>query len=455
MVDTTSITSLIKAFRAETSKDSINPERLGSLLQKLADVLAQAASIADIGASTELADRLKKVANVLTALYVGSEDTKKIKLSYKTVSMTTGEENTFPDVIAIPSANSNKAGSMTAAHVRKLNENANNITSLGSSLSEETASRQSEDKAIRQSLTSLSGELTTLATNIKNVSDSVGSETASRQNADKSIQQSITNLSGELSSLAQQITNLSTRINSESSARVTGDSALSNRVTTLESSVKSHTSSINTLKYDQETTDHSISDLNSTQTKQAKQLATVETDVASLKKNDYTHIEAIVSDGVLTIPQAASLIARGLTPLIFRRTISQSRKSPDENNIREYMDKKHGWRLHYGEGKIKFENGVMQIRDDRTEHGADDSHYYTDPAILFKIRDEKYVGFGKRSYGLTTAHRFKFAVAFAKDPVFGKPFDFSCLRTNLATFRVYALYHMIGDKMEYIFSYSI
>ena len=48
MVDTTSLNSLIKALRAETTKGSINPERLGSLLQKIADVLATSASMSDI-----------------------------------------------------------------------------------------------------------------------------------------------------------------------------------------------------------------------------------------------------------------------------------------------------------------------------------------------------------------------------------------------------------------------
>jgi hypothetical protein len=36
MIDITAITNLISAFRAETVKDSISPERMGGILQQMA-----------------------------------------------------------------------------------------------------------------------------------------------------------------------------------------------------------------------------------------------------------------------------------------------------------------------------------------------------------------------------------------------------------------------------------
>lgn len=417
MVDTTSITSLIKAFRAETSKDSINPERLGSLLQKIADTLATAASISDIGASTELVARLNKVGQVLTALSVGSDDTKKIKLSYNTVSIQTGETASFPDAISIPSANSNKAGAMTAAHVRKLNELATNLTSLTQSFA-----------SLGQALANETGERTGAMSNF-------GQQLANEQSARKT-----------------EDTNLSNRINAEASARVTADTAQSNRINALETSYRNLNTAISTLQNKDKSigsdivslersiddVNHSVFDAKNDIDNLRNQIKTTKENLATHEQDDYTHIETVARNGTITVPGAAGLVGRGLIPLIFRCTISQSRRTPDENGRREYMDKKHGWHVHYGEDKIKFKNETMMIRDDRKDSSTKDE-YFTDASTLFHFPKDHVVGYGKRSYNLSHGKRFKFAIAFAKKPNFKDNFDFSCLRTNLATFRVFAV----------------
>ena len=417
MVDTTSITSLIKAFRAETSKDSINPERLGSLLQKIADTLATAASISDIGASTELVTRLNKVGQVLTALSVGSDDTKKIKLSYNTVSIQTGETASFPDAISIPSANSNKAGAMTAAHVRKLNELATNLTSLTQSFA-----------SLGQALANETGERTGAMSNF-------GQQLANEQSARKT-----------------EDNNLSNRINAEASARVTADTAQSNRINALETSYRNLNTAISTLQNKDKSigsdivslersiddVNHSVFDAKNDIDNLRNQIKTTKENIANHEQDDYTHIETVARNGTITVPGAAGLVGRGLIPLIFRCTISQSRRTPDENGKREYMDKKHGWHVHYGEDKIKFKNETMMIRDDRKDSSTKDE-YFTDASTLFHFPKDHVVGYGKRSYNLAHGKRFKFAIAFAKKPNFKDNFDFSCLRTNLATFRVFAV----------------
>ena len=417
MVDTTSITSLIKAFRAETSKDSINPERLGSLLQKIADTLATAASISDIGASTELVTRLNKVGQVLTALSVGSDDTKKIKLSYNTVSIQTGETASFPDAISIPSANSNKAGAMTAAHVRKLNELATNLTSLTQSFA-----------SLGQALANETGERTGAMSNF-------GQQLANEQSARKT-----------------EDNNLSNRINAEASARVTADTAQSNRINALETSYRNLNTAISTLQNKDKSigsdivslersiddVNHSVFDAKNDIDNLRNQIKTTKENLATHEQDDYTHIETVARNGTITVPGAAGLVGRGLIPLIFRCTISQSRRTPDENGRREYMDKKHGWHVHYGEDKIKFKNETMMIRDDRKDSSTKDE-YFTDASTLFHFPKKHIVGYGKRTYDLNKGHRFKFAVAFAKAPDFKGNFNFSCLRTNLATFRVFAV----------------
>ncbi len=417
MVDTTSLTSLIKVFRAETSKDSINPERLGSLLQKIADTLATAASISDIGASTELVARLNKVGQVLTELSVGSDDTKKIKLSYNTISIQTGETASFPDAISIPSANSNKAGAMTAAHVRKLNELATNLTSLTQSFA-----------SLGQALANETGERTGAMSNF-------GQQLANEQSARKT-----------------EDTNLSNRINAEASARVTADTAQSNRINALETSYRNLNTAISTLQNKDKSigsdivslersiddVNHSVFDAKNDIDNLRNQIKTTKENLATHEQDDYTHIETVARNGTITVPGAAGLVGRGLIPLIFRCTISQSRRTPDENGRREYMDKKHGWHVHYGEDKIKFKNETMMIRDDRKDSSTKDE-YFTDASTLFHFPKDHVVGYGKRSYNLAHGKRFKFAIAFAKKPNFKDNFDFSCLRTNLATFRVFAV----------------
>lgn len=426
MVDTTSLTSLIKVFRAETSKDSINPERLGSLLQKIADALATAASISDIGASTELVTRLNKVGHVLTALSVGSDDTKKIKLSYNTVNMQTGVTASFPDAISIPSANSNKAGAMTAAHVRKLNELATNLTSLTQSFA-----------SLGQALANETGERT-------GAMSSFGQQLANEQSARKT-----------------EDTNLSNRINAEASARVTADTAHSNRINALETSYRNLNSAISTLQNKDKSigndivslersiddVNHSVFDARNDIDNIRNQLKTTKENLATHEQDDYTHIETVARNGTITVPGAAGLVGRGLIPLIFRCTISQSRRSPDTDGKRAYMDKKHGWHVHYGEDKIKFKNETMMIRDDRKDSSTKDE-YFTDASTLFHFPKDHVVGYGKRSYNLAHGKRFKFAIAFAKAPDFKGNFNFSCLRTNLATFRVFAVTRTDGHGNE-------
>ena len=42
MIDTTALTALITAFRAEVTQNSISPEKVGSILQYIANLLATA-----------------------------------------------------------------------------------------------------------------------------------------------------------------------------------------------------------------------------------------------------------------------------------------------------------------------------------------------------------------------------------------------------------------------------
>ena len=54
MIDTTALTALITAFRAEVTQNSISPEKVGSILQQIADLLATAAPDSDMSEFTVL-----------------------------------------------------------------------------------------------------------------------------------------------------------------------------------------------------------------------------------------------------------------------------------------------------------------------------------------------------------------------------------------------------------------
>ena len=233
---------------------------------------------------------------------------------------------------------------------------------------------------------------------------------------------------------------------------MTADTAQSNRINALETSYRNLNTAISTLQNKDKSigsdivslersiddVNHSVFDAKNDIDNLRNQIKTTKENLATHEQDDYTHIETVARNGTITVPGAAGLVGRGLIPLIFRCTISQSRRSPDENGKREYMDKKHGWHVHYGEDKIKFKNETMMIRDDRKDSSTKDE-YFTDASTLFHFPKDHVVGYGKRSYNLAHGKRFKFAIAFAKKPNFKDNFDFSCLRTNLATFRVFAV----------------
>ena len=54
MIDTTALTALITAFRAEVTQNSISPEKVGSILQQIADLLAAAVPDSDMSELTVL-----------------------------------------------------------------------------------------------------------------------------------------------------------------------------------------------------------------------------------------------------------------------------------------------------------------------------------------------------------------------------------------------------------------
>ena len=130
MIDTTALTALITAFRAEVTQNSISPEKVGSILQQIADLLATAAPDSDMSEFTVLRQRLMSVSTMFTSLAQGTSDRNHIYLTSNTYNVATGTKHTNTDAIRIQQATTERAGAMRAQQVIDLNAAKKNITDL-------------------------------------------------------------------------------------------------------------------------------------------------------------------------------------------------------------------------------------------------------------------------------------------------------------------------------------
>ena len=130
MIDTTELTALITAFRAEVTQNSISPEKVGSILHQIADLLATAAPDSDISEFTVLRQRLMGVSTMFTSLAQGTSDRNHIYLTSNTYNVATGTKHTNTDAIRIQQATTERAGAMRAQQVIDLNAAKKNITDL-------------------------------------------------------------------------------------------------------------------------------------------------------------------------------------------------------------------------------------------------------------------------------------------------------------------------------------
>ena len=130
MIDTTSLTALISAFRAEVTQNSISPEKVGGILQQIADLLATATPDSDMSEFTVLRQRLMSISTMFTSLAQGTSDRNHIYLTSNTYNVATGTKYTDTDSIRIQQATTERAGAMRAQQVIDLNAAKKNITDL-------------------------------------------------------------------------------------------------------------------------------------------------------------------------------------------------------------------------------------------------------------------------------------------------------------------------------------
>lgn len=134
MIDTTSLTALITAFRAEVTQNSISPEKVGGILQQIVDTLSTATVDSDMSEFTALRERLLNVTTMFTSLVQGTADRNHVYLTPTTYNIATGETYTNADSIRLQQATTERAGAMRAQQVIDLNAAKKNITELQTSL---------------------------------------------------------------------------------------------------------------------------------------------------------------------------------------------------------------------------------------------------------------------------------------------------------------------------------
>lgn len=129
-INTSTITQLISDFRALSQKDSVSPESLGVLLQRLADLINSAADI-DFNA---ISNALNNVPTALVSMTQGSANRNDVLMHVTTSNLIKGITMTLRDVLFIRQATSERAGAMSAQQVTDLNNTRTGLADLQKSV---------------------------------------------------------------------------------------------------------------------------------------------------------------------------------------------------------------------------------------------------------------------------------------------------------------------------------
>lgn len=132
--DITTITSLITAFRTENREEAVTTEVLGSLLQKIANVIATTALQTDFDSLSAWRKLFSKLSSVITSLSIGSDDRNNVYLSLNKGIVSTGNIQSLPNNIVIRQATTERAGAMRAQQVQDLNKCKTDISKITSDL---------------------------------------------------------------------------------------------------------------------------------------------------------------------------------------------------------------------------------------------------------------------------------------------------------------------------------
>lgn len=120
-IDTSSLTAIITEFRRLQAKDSITPEALGSILQRIADLLATAGTSDIQQALNNWYNAMRQAAPYIAGLAQANFDRNNVLLNPTLVDPIEGESYVGNVPITIQPATTEKAGAMKAQQVTDLN----------------------------------------------------------------------------------------------------------------------------------------------------------------------------------------------------------------------------------------------------------------------------------------------------------------------------------------------
>jgi len=120
-IDVKSITQLISEFRKLQTKDSITPESLGYILQRLADLLATAGTSETVNSIQTLLNGFKAAGQAVVSLQQGAADRNNTLANIKTVDLGNGSIGNATNHLFIQQATPERAGAMRAQQVTDLN----------------------------------------------------------------------------------------------------------------------------------------------------------------------------------------------------------------------------------------------------------------------------------------------------------------------------------------------
>ena len=118
-MDISTLTQLINALRAETREDSISPESLGALLQKIVDLLEEAADKETVRIHSEWIDAIRSLNSVLTGISNSTENNSNVALNIAKINPSNGQSTI--STLTLKPVTTERAGVMTAAQLMTVN----------------------------------------------------------------------------------------------------------------------------------------------------------------------------------------------------------------------------------------------------------------------------------------------------------------------------------------------
>ncbi len=129
-IDVKSLTQIISDFRKLQSKDSVSPESLGAILQRIADLLSTAGTSDTVTAIQTLLNGFKAAGQAVCSIEQGAADRNNILANIKAVDLGNGSIATASNNLFIKQATTERAGAMRAQQVVDLNNARNRIAEI-------------------------------------------------------------------------------------------------------------------------------------------------------------------------------------------------------------------------------------------------------------------------------------------------------------------------------------